>query len=149
MKHESNSKSMRDKARLMVKGFHQRNGVDFNETFSHVVKISLIKVRWTLKTTLDLEVEQKNVKTLFLYGDFEEQNYMKQLNDFLVEGKEDYVSTLIKSIYFLKQASRKWYKKFELVINDQGYIKNTSDYYVFVRKKFILILSSSYYMFMI
>ena len=134
VKHESNTMSPRYKARLVVKGFSQRKGVDFNEIFSHVVKMSSIRIVLSLAATLDLEVEQMDVKTAFLHGDLEEEIYMKQLDGFHVEGKEYYVCRLRKSLYGLKQASRQWYKKFESIMCEQGYMKTTSDHCVFVRK---------------
>ena len=77
MKHESNSLSPRYKARLVVKGFSQRKGVDFNEIFSPVVKMTSIRAVLSWAATLDLEVEQMDVKTAFLHGDLEEEIYMK------------------------------------------------------------------------
>jgi len=88
VKHESNSTSMRYKARLVVKGYSQRKGVDFNEIFSPVVKMSSIRTVLSLASTLDLEVEQMDVKTVFLHGDLVEEIYMKQLDGFHVEGKK-------------------------------------------------------------
>lgn len=134
VKQESNSTSPRYKARLVVKGFRQRKGVDFNEIFSPVVKMSSIRTVLSLAATLDLEVEQMDVKTAFLHGDLEEEIYMKQPDGFLVKGKEDYVCRLRKSLYGLKQAPRQWYKKFESVMCEQGYRKTTSDHCVFVKK---------------
>lgn len=134
VKQESNSTSPRYKARLVVRGFRQRKGVDFNEIFSPVVKMSSIRTVLSLAATLDLEVEQMDVKTAFLHGDLEEEIYMKQPDGFLVKGKEDYVCRLRKSLYGLKQAPRQWYKKFESVMCEQGYRKTTSDHCVFVKK---------------
>ena len=116
VKHKSYSTSPRYKARLVVKGYSQRKGVDFNEIFSPMVKMSSIRIVLSLTSTLDLEVEQMNVKTSFLHGDLEEEIYMKQLDGFHVEGKEDYVCGLRNSLYGLKQAPRQWYKKFEFVM---------------------------------
>lgn len=62
VKHESNSKSSRYKAILVVKGFRQRKGVDVNDIFSPVVKMSSIRTMLSLAATLDLEVEQTDVK---------------------------------------------------------------------------------------
>ena len=134
VKHESNTMSPRYKARLVVKGFNQRKGVNFNEIFSLVVKMSSIRTVLSLDATLDLEVEQMDLKTAFLHGDLEEEIYMKKLDGFHVEGKEDYVCRLRKSLYGLKQAPRQWYKKFESVMCEQGYRKTTSGHCVFVRK---------------
>ena len=134
VKHESNTMSPRYKARLVVKGFSQRKGVDFNEIFSPVVKMSPIRTVLSLAVTLDLEVEQMDVKTVFLHGHLEEEIYMKQPGGFLVEMKEYYVCRLRKSLYGLKQAPRQWYKKFKSVMCEQGYRKTTSNHCVFFRK---------------
>ncbi|CAM8977811.1 unnamed protein product [Rhodiola kirilowii] len=56
---------------------------------------------------------------------------MEQPEGFQVEGNEDYVYRLQKSLYGLKQAQRQWYKKFESIIEKQGYQKTTSDHWVF------------------
>ena len=95
--------------------------------------MSSIRTVLSLAATFDLEVEQMGVKTAFLHGDLEEEIYMKQLDGFHVEGKEDYVCRLRKSLYGLMQAPRQWYKKFESVMCEQGYRKTTSDHCVFVR----------------
>ena len=99
VKQDSNSTLPRYKARLVVKGFRQKKGVDFNEIFSPVVKMSSIRTVLSLAATLDLEVEQMDVKTAFLHGNLEEEIYMKQPDGFLVKGKEDYVCRLRKSLY--------------------------------------------------
>ena len=90
----------------MVKGYSQRKGVDFDEIFSPVVKMSSIRTMLSLTSTLDLEVEQMDVKTAFFHGDLEEEIYMKQPDGFHVEGKENYECRLRKSLYGLKQAPR-------------------------------------------
>ena len=106
MKQDANSTFPKYKARLVVKGFRQKNGVDFNEIFSPGVKMSSIRTVLSLAATLDLEVEQMDVKTNFLHGKLEEEIYMKQPDGFLVEVKEDYVCRLRKSLYNLKHAPR-------------------------------------------
>ena len=73
---------------------------------------------------------------------------MKQPEGFHVEGKEDYVCRLRKSLYSLKQAPRQWYKKFEFVMCEQGYRKTTFDHCVFVRKFSNDTSLSCYYMLM-
>jgi hypothetical protein len=134
VKQEEHTSQPRYKARLVVKGFRQRKGIDFDEIYSPVVKMSSIRVVLSLATSLDLEIEQMDVKTAFLHGDLEEEIYMEQPEGFRVKGKEDYVRRLKKSLYGLKQAPRQWYKKFESVMEEQGYRKTTSDHCVFVQK---------------
>ena len=93
---------------MVVKGFKQEYGVDFDEIFSPVVKMNSICVVLGLASSLDLELEQLDVKTAFLHGDLEEEIYMIQLKGFEVKGKEHMVWKLKKSLYGLKQASRQW-----------------------------------------
>ncbi|GJZ78165.1 putative RNA-directed DNA polymerase [Tanacetum coccineum] len=93
-----------------------------------------IRVVLGLAASLDLEVEQMDVKTTFLHGDLDKEIYMEQPEGFQVKGKEDYVYRLQKSLYGLKQAPRQWYKKFESVIGKQGYRKTSLDHCVFFQK---------------
>ena len=134
VKQDEHTSQPRYKARLVVKGFSQRKGIDFDEIFSPVVKMSSIRMVLGLAASLDLEIEQMDVKTAFLHGDLEEEIYMEQPEGFRVKGKEDYVCKLNKSLYGLKQAPRQWYKKFQSVMGEQGYQKITSDHCVFVQK---------------
>ncbi|KAM1048568.1 hypothetical protein ACFX14_027616 [Malus domestica] len=102
----------RYKARLVVKGFGQKKGVDFDEIFSPVVKMTSIRVILGMAASMDLELEQLDVKTAFLHGNLEEEIYMEQPKGFEVKGKETLVCKLKKSLYGLKQAPRQWNKKF-------------------------------------
>ncbi|CAH9096206.1 unnamed protein product [Cuscuta epithymum] len=134
VKTEEHTSQPRYKARLVVKGFSQRKGIDFDEIFSPVVKMGSIRVVLGLAASLDLEVEQMDVKTAFLHGDLDKEIYMEQPEGFQVKGKEGYVCRLQKSLYGLKQAPRQWYKKFESVMGEQNYRKTTSDHCVFFQR---------------
>jgi len=134
IKNEDHSFKPRFKARLVVKGFSQRKGVDFEEIFSPFVKMSSIRAVLGLTTSLDLEIEQMDVKTTFLHGDLDKEIYMEQPEGFVAKGKEGYVCKLKKSLYGLKQAPRQWYKKFKSVMGQHGYQKTTSDHCVFIQK---------------
>ena len=101
------------KARMVVKGFLQKKGVDFSEIFSPVVKMTSIRVFLGLAASLNLELEQLDVRTAFLHGDLDEEIYMEQPEGFEVSGKKNLVCKLKKSLYGLKQAPRQWYKKFD------------------------------------
>ena len=65
------------KARLVVKGFYQEKGIDFNEIFSLVVKMTTIRTVLGLAVACDLELEQLDVKAAFLHGDVEEEFHME------------------------------------------------------------------------
>ncbi|CAH9138620.1 unnamed protein product [Cuscuta epithymum] len=134
VKTEEHTSQPRYKSRLVVKGFSQRKGIDFDEIFSPVVKMGSIRVVLGLAASLDLEVEQMDVKTAFLNGDLDKEFYMEQPEGFQVKGKEGYVCRLQKSLYGLKQASRQWYKKFESFMGKQNYRKTTSDHCFFFQR---------------
>jgi hypothetical protein len=69
-----------------VKGFKQREGIDFNEVFSPVVRHTSIRVMLAIVGLFDLELEQLDVKTAFLHGDLDEI-YMTQPQGFLLQVK--------------------------------------------------------------
>ena len=88
LKTQEHSSQPKYKARLAVKGFSQKRGVDFEKIFSHVVKMSSIRVVLGILVSLNLEMEQLDVKIAFLHGDLEEEIYMEQLKGFKESGKE-------------------------------------------------------------
>ena len=106
VKVEEHNLKPRYKARLVVKGFGQRKGIDFDKIFSHVVKMSSIRAVLGLYASLNLEIEQMDVKTTFFHGDLEEDIYMEQPEDFKVDGKENYVCKLRKILYDLNKSLR-------------------------------------------
>ena len=69
--------AVRYKARYVVRGFDQREGIDFNEIFSPVVRHTSIRILLALVALYDLELEQLDVKTAFLHGDLEEKIYIQ------------------------------------------------------------------------
>ena len=121
------------KARLVVKGFGQTKGIDFDEIFSPVVKMTSIRVILGLAASMDLELEQLDVKTAFLHGDLKEEIYMEQPKGYEVKGKEHMVCKLKKSLYGLKQAPRQWYLKFDSFMVGQGYKRTNADPCVYIR----------------
>ncbi|RVW24726.1 Retrovirus-related Pol polyprotein from transposon TNT 1-94 [Vitis vinifera] len=78
-----------------------------------------------LAASMNLEIEQLDVKTAFLHGDLEEEIYMEQPEGFTIKGKEHLVCRLKKSLYGLKQAPRQWYKKFDSFMVEHGYDRTT------------------------
>ena len=101
----------RYKARLIAKGFTQKEDIDYKETFSPVSSKDTFRIIMALVAQYDLELHQMNVKTAFLNGNIEETIYMVQPEGFEMKGSEHLACKLKKSIYDLKQASRQWYKK--------------------------------------
>ncbi|KAH9753275.1 hypothetical protein KPL71_015010 [Citrus sinensis] len=79
----------RHKARLVANGFTQREGVDFNEVFSPVVKYNSIRLLLALSVFHDLKLEQMDVQTAFLHGSLDEEIFMAQPEGFIESGSED------------------------------------------------------------
>ena len=117
-----------------MKGSTQKKGIDFNEIFSLVVKMTSICTVLSLVATEDLHLEQLDVKTTFLHGDLDEEIYMAQPWGFEVKGKENLVCKLKKSLYGLKQAPRQWYLKFDRFMQEHGYNRCHSDYCVYFKR---------------
>ena len=105
---EENGGKKKFKARLVVKGFAQKKGIDFNEIFSPVVKMTSTCIVLSIVVTEDLHLEQLDVKTTFLHGDLDEEIYMTQPQGFEVKGKENLVCKLKKSLYGLKQGPQQF-----------------------------------------
>ena len=94
------------KAHLVAQGFRQKLGIDNFDTHASVPRITTIRLLVALATIYHLEIHQIDVKTAFLYGESDEEVYMKQPEGFVVEGQEKKVCTLVKSLYGLKQAPK-------------------------------------------
>ncbi|GKA89147.1 retrovirus-related pol polyprotein from transposon TNT 1-94 [Tanacetum coccineum] len=142
----------RFKACLVAKGYTQKEVIDYNETFSPILRKDSLRIVMALVAHYDLELHQMDVKTAFLNGDLHEDVYMTQPEDvymtqpegFMVEGKEHMVCKLKRSIYGLKQASRQWYLKFHKVMSKFQFKKNVVDQCIYLKlsgsKVFILVL---------
>ncbi|KAK8704498.1 hypothetical protein V6N13_048120 [Hibiscus sabdariffa] len=94
------------KARLVVKGFTQKFGIDFFDTYSPVTKISTIRALFALSSIHKFHVHQMDVKTAFLNGELDEEIYMEQPLGFKAPSMEGKVCRLKKSLYGLKQAPK-------------------------------------------
>jgi len=125
---------MHYKVRLVAKGYVQREGIDYNEVFLHVVKHYSIRILLALVTQYDYELNQFDVKTAFLYDDLKEEIYMTQPLWFKAAGKEKLVCKLERSLYSLKQSPRQWYKRFDKFMIGYGYTRSLYDPCVYFRK---------------
>ena len=140
---EEHDGNKRYKARLVVKGFQQKEGVDYNEIFSPVVKLTTIRLVLKIVAAENLHLEQLDVKTAFLHGDLEEELYMRQPEGFIKEDKKNLVRRLKKSLYGLKQAPRQWYKKFDSFMSSHGFTRCQADHCCYFKKfdnNFIILL---------
>jgi hypothetical protein len=92
----------RYKARLVIKGYSQKEGEDFFDTYSPVARLTTIRVLLSLAASHGLIVHQMDVKTAFLNGELDEEIYMEQPAGFVANGQEAMVCKLSKTLYGLK-----------------------------------------------
>ena len=107
-KRDSYGNLERYQARLVAKGFTQKDDIDYKETFSPVSRKDSFMIIMALIAHYDLELHHMDAKIVFLNGDLEENVSLHQPMGFSIEGKEHMMCKLKKSIYDLKQASRQW-----------------------------------------
>nr|KAJ0214264.1 hypothetical protein LSAT_V11C400184490 [Lactuca sativa] len=110
IKYNSNGEVDRFKAGLVAKGYNQRDGIDYEETFSPIAKIVTIRIVITLGVNSDWMFFQFDINNSFLYNDLDEDVYMSLSLGYHTKG-DNHVFKLLKSLHGLKQAPRKWNEK--------------------------------------
>lgn len=125
IKRNTHTNAVRYKARLVVRGFSQRKGIDYDETYSPVVRHTSIRFLLAIAAKLGLRTRQLDVVTAFLNGELEEDIFMLQPKMF--NDGSDRVCKLMKSLYGLKQASRAWNMKLNSVLLRCGLQRSEAD----------------------
>ena len=118
IKRDKEGKEIKKKSRLMVKGFRQKAGIDYGETFAPVVQVQSLGLLLSLSVINEWRSFQVDIKTAFLYGTLEEEIYMKQPQGFIKNGQEHMVCKLKKSLYGLKQTPRVWHEEIKSTLKD-------------------------------
>ena len=86
-----NGEGIKNKARLVYKGYAQQEGIDFEETFAPVAKLEAIRMFLAFSSFLHFKVYQTDVKYAFLNGDLEEEVYIEQPKGFILGNDENLV----------------------------------------------------------
>ena len=128
------------KARLVVKDYSQRKGLDYDEIYAPVVRFETIRLLIALAALKDWQIHRLDVKSAFLNGEIKEVTYVKQPEGFLVKGKEGWVLRLKKALYGLKQAPRAWYFKLHSCLHSLGFIKSAYEQSLYLNKSIDAIL---------
>ena len=112
-KREIDGKFETFKVRLVAKGYTQKEGIDYEETFSSIAMLKFIIILLSMAAHYDYKIWQMDVKTAFLNGNLDEEIYMMQPEGFIAKNQEHMVCKLKRSIYGLKQAFRSWNIRFD------------------------------------
>jgi hypothetical protein len=115
------------KARFFTHGYSQKEGIDYEETFTPVTRYTLIKTIIALAAKMKWKLHQMDIKTTFLNGVIEEEVYIEQPQGFEVEDKKSHVYKLKKSLYGLKQAPRAWCGRIDSFLTSLGFTKSKED----------------------
>lgn len=123
----------RYRARLVAKGYAQKAGFDYDETFSPVARYDTVRSVLAVTAKEKLHLQQFDVKTAFLYGTLEEEVFMTQPEGF--DDTSGRVCRLYKSLYGLKQAPRCWNQCFVNFMKEHNLKVSTADPCLFFRSK--------------
>ncbi|GKG05057.1 retrovirus-related pol polyprotein from transposon TNT 1-94 [Tanacetum coccineum] len=118
---------LKNKARLVACGYHQEEGIDFEESFAPVVRLEAIRIFLAFAAHMNMVVYQMDVKTAFLNGNLLEEVYVSQPDGFVDEDNPNHVYKLKKALYGLKQALRAWYDMLSSFLISQDFSKGSVD----------------------
>lgn len=119
------------RARLVAKGFTQKAGIDYQETFSPVIRHSTLRLLFAISVQLGMDITHLDVKTAFLNGHLKESIFMHLPEGFPMNSSNK-VLKLRKAVYGLKQSSLAWYNKVEEILCKSGFKKCKLEPCVFV-----------------
>jgi hypothetical protein len=112
---------IKNKARLVARGFLQREGIDFDDAFAPVARMESVRLLLALATQEGWRVHHMDIKSVFLNGDLKEEVYVHQPPGFAIPDKEDKVLCLRKTLYGLWQAPRAWNAKLDSTLRRKGF----------------------------
>nr|GEU43401.1 retrovirus-related Pol polyprotein from transposon TNT 1-94 [Tanacetum cinerariifolium] len=125
---------LKNKARLVARGYRQEEGIDFEESFALVARIESIRIFLAFVAHMNIVVYQMDVKTAFLNGNLREKVYVSQPNGFVDKDNPNHVYKLKKALCGLKQALRAWYDMLSSFLISQDFSKGSVDPTLFIRR---------------
>eukprot|EP00253_Pinus_taeda_P001482 PITA_01482 len=138
-----NGEVIRNKARLVCKGYAQQEGIDIEETFAFVARLEAIRMFLALSSFQKFEVYKMDVISTFLNGDLEEEVYIEQPDGFILGNDAKLVCRLKKALYGLKQAPRAWNYHLDKYLHQQGFSKGSVDSNLYTKidnNKFLILV---------
>uniref|UniRef100_A0A2N9FTI1 CCHC-type domain-containing protein n=1 Tax=Fagus sylvatica TaxID=28930 RepID=A0A2N9FTI1_FAGSY len=132
IKTKSDGSIERYKARLVAKGYAQEYGIDYEETFAPVARITSVRSLLAIAAVHQWPLFQMDVKNAFLNGDLTEEVYMQAPPGY--SDCPDKVCLLRRALYGLKQAPRAWFAKFSSIVHQFGFSSSSHDTALFIRR---------------
>ena len=120
-KQDENGFIVKNKARLVVQGYSQIEGIDFEETFAPLTRLESIKILLDIACSLRMKLFQMDVKSVFLNGILSEEIYVEQPKGFAGPKLPNHVYRLKKTLFGLKQAPRAWYERLTTYLLEKGF----------------------------
>jgi hypothetical protein len=131
-KEGENGEAVRNKSRLVAQGYSQKEGIDYEETFSPVARLEAIRILLAFSVAKGFKLYQMDVKSAFLNGFLEEEVYVKQPPSFESAEFPHRVYRLRKALYGLKQAPRAWYGRLRGFLFSKGFEMGKADKTLFL-----------------
>nr|GEZ60485.1 hypothetical protein [Tanacetum cinerariifolium] len=125
---------LKNKARLVARGYRQEKGIDFEESFASVARLEAIWIFLAYVAHKNMVVYQIDVKTAFLNGYLRKDVYVSQPDGFVDPDNPNHVYKLKKALYGLKQAPRAWYNMLSSFLLSQDFSKCSVDPTLFIKK---------------
>nr|GFB52539.1 hypothetical protein [Tanacetum cinerariifolium] len=122
-KRDEENTVIRNKSRLVAKGYAQKEGIDFEESFAPIAQLEAVRLFIAYAAHKSFTVYQIDVKTAFVYGPLKEEVYVNQPDGFVDPYHPDKVYRLKKALYGLKQAPRAWYDEISKFLLSKGFSK--------------------------
>nr|GEY07553.1 retrovirus-related Pol polyprotein from transposon TNT 1-94 [Tanacetum cinerariifolium] len=133
-KRDEENTVIRNKSRLVAKGYAQKEGVNFEESFAPVARLEAVRLFIAYGAHKSFIVYQMDIKIAFLYGPLKEEVYVNQSDGFVDPYHPDQVYHLKKALYGLKQAPRAWYDELSKFLLSKGFSKGSIDPTFFITK---------------
>lgn len=123
---------IRNKARLVAQGYTQEEGIDYEEVFAPLARIEAIRLFLDYASFMGFTVYQMDVKSAFLYGKIDEEVYVSQPPGFEDPRHPNKVYKVVKALYGLHQAPRKWYETLATYLLNNGFHRGKIDQTLFI-----------------
>nr|GEV78101.1 retrovirus-related Pol polyprotein from transposon TNT 1-94 [Tanacetum cinerariifolium] len=130
-KHDEENTVIRNKTSLVMRGYRQEEGINFEESFAPVARMEAIRIFLAYAAHKGFTVYQMDVKTAFLHGSLKEYVYVCQPEDVIDANYPSHVYKLKKELYGLKQAPRAWYDELYTFLLQNGFSKGKIDLTLF------------------